>query len=536
MAQEIAGTGSTDTEPLPVDYPWHAYFPFALPIPLAFAAAFLLTRLYRWAVLRAMRSGRDRGAGAPPAVAAEPACGTDRPEIPGLAIEIVGPGSPRIPVHGGDTLEAAGRRQRRWLAGIYTAAGLVHAASTTLIWLSFVEGLELFPKRVAVVLLFCLWPLLVTLAMLTFPRVRLSFMGPLVLGFFISAGGIWFLHSAALLASGGRWNVFTLLILGGAALIELGVPLVLASAYLVWAARRHVRTRTSGQMAAIDAVWLVATMLVLLPALFTYLPDPPHAARCLALLLPYLAYRLVLRAGFAVRARIGRVESPRTLLLLRVFRASRRSTRLLRSLEHDWRNIGPITLIAGEDLAAATLDADEFLDFLSGRLRRRLVGDHASLERRFRSRRSDPDLDGRYRIQEFLCSDVTWKDAFHRLAAEADAVLMDLRGFSPSNQGCLYEIAQLVDRVPASRIVLLEDEETDVTFLHESLQTLWQEMAPSSPNATGGAGTLRVLRSGRRTGREQRTLAGLLRGAAGSGDEPPTAPSRRSRRQRQSPS
>jgi hypothetical protein len=94
-----------------------------------------------------------------------------------------------------------------------------------------------------------------------------------------------------------------------------------------------------------------------------------------------------------------------------------------------------------------------------------------------------------------------------RLAQDAAAVLMDLRGFSPANQGCIFEIEELLATVPLQRIVLLVDRMSDLPFLEQTLQDAWRALPGESPNAAPGTHRLRILHA---TGRPRRTLATLL--------------------------
>jgi hypothetical protein len=56
-----------------------------------------------------------------------------------------------------------------------------------------------------------------------------------------------------------------------------------------------------------------------------------------------------------------------------------------------------------------------------------------------------------------------------RLVHESDAVLMDLRGFSRDNAGCVFELHELVRLVPLDRVVFVVDRRTDETLLAETL-------------------------------------------------------------------
>lgn len=106
------------------------------------------------------------------------------------------------------------------------------------------------------------------------------------------------------------------------------------------------------------------------------------------------------------------------------------------------------------------------------------------------------------------------KLASSRLASESDAVLMDLRGFSIHNRGCIYEITELINLVPLERVLLLIDGRTDEEFLRQTAEQAWDDMRATSPNRSGYPGRLRLFRfSGSRRG-ELRRLLGALSVAA----------------------
>jgi hypothetical protein len=69
-----------------------------------------------------------------------------------------------------------------------------------------------------------------------------------------------------------------------------------------------------------------------------------------------------------------------------------------------------------------------------------------------------------------------------KLAAGADAVLMDLRTFSQANQGCVFELQQVLASVPLERVVFLIDDTTDRAFLEAVLQGSWRDLDADSPN------------------------------------------------------
>jgi len=69
-----------------------------------------------------------------------------------------------------------------------------------------------------------------------------------------------------------------------------------------------------------------------------------------------------------------------------------------------------------------------------------------------------------------------------RLARDSDAVLMDLRGFLPDNQGCVFEINELLNVMPLDRVVFVVDATTDLAFLRETFAAGWAALAADSPN------------------------------------------------------
>jgi hypothetical protein len=57
-----------------------------------------------------------------------------------------------------------------------------------------------------------------------------------------------------------------------------------------------------------------------------------------------------------------------------VFSLAKRSERLFDAFGAHWRYLGPIQLISGPDLATTTIEPHEFLEFLTGKLARRFIG------------------------------------------------------------------------------------------------------------------------------------------------------------------
>ena len=184
---------------------------------------------------------------------------------------------------------------------------------------------------------------------------------------------------------------------------------------------------------------------------------------------------------------------PVRLLLLRTFGARERSSRLLRDLTRQWRWIGSVELITAPDLASETLEPDEFLDFIRGRLPQHFVTDATHVERRLHELDLRPDRDGRYRVNELLCQEHTWQLALEGLVAVVDAVLIDLRDFSPRNSGVLHEVQRLVALLPLSRVVALIDQTTDRDAVQAALVRAAALAPPSSPLRTDPDPAFRVV-------------------------------------------
>jgi hypothetical protein len=97
---------------------------------------------------------------------------------------------------------------------------------------------------------------------------------------------------------------------------------------------------------------------------------------------------------------------------------------------------------------------------------------------------------------------------------------MDLRSFSRTNQGCVYELGELLAAVPLDRVVFVVDASTDRPFLEATLQDLWQRIPAGSPNRALPAPRARLFEVRGSSAGMVRTLLALL--FAG-GSEPPAA-------------
>jgi hypothetical protein len=334
-----------------------------------------------------------------------------------------------------------------------------------------------------------LWAMyaLPTVYLLLFLNRRVRSIGPVLLAFmlFAAAGA----HFATVFMS-ARPELFASASFATGTPVELwifGFPLFGMAVFAIpgwlvmrWLGRRYHRKRFSDQSFVFDGIWLFASLLLCQSLMW----EAGFAGW--AGLAAFVAWKLVCRFGLAPIAHGARVRPPAHLLLLRVFGFQRRTERLFSALSARWRYAGPIQLIAAPDLATANIEPGELLDFLAGRLRRAFIRDTVDLDRRFAERDVHPDPDGRFRVNEFFCTGDTWQAAVVRLMKDAHLVAMDLRGFTPANQGCLYEIETLMATVPAARIAFLVDATTDLDLLRRTLANALARLDPASPNAGGG--------------------------------------------------
>jgi hypothetical protein len=273
----------------------------------------------------------------------------------------------------------------------------------------------------------------------------------------------------------------------------LGMLLFLPLGWLAIALLRRLYDAKafSEQTLVFDSIWLFQTLILC--------GSTVHAAGLVGWLglVAFAVYKLTTWIGLRPLATAAARRSPARLLLLRTFGFRRRSERFFDLLGARWRYAGPIQLIAAPDLAGRAIDPDEFVDFLSGRLRHRFVIEPGDLERRLAEVDNQPDPDGRYRVNELFCGNDAWRPAVTRLMANSDLVAMDLRGFTASNQGCLFELQSLIDTVPVARVVLVTDRSTDAPFLQQTLTECWRRMDAGSPNRQT-VGALTLLETGQR--------------------------------------
>ena len=482
----------------------------------------LLLRAYRRSITRGMRrSGTAAAPLSPPPPWARQA-GTHIAVLP-----VTGAG--RVALLG----RAEGRARR--VQVLFAVVGILYGFGVT-VSLTVIEGLPWLPGRTALLSLMYAWPTVPTvLALSSVSRrgrqiVWGAYLAALVV--LMTVGGLSLLEIVTLalvlvavpalfvLATGARalrgaaWFVvpalmltvtplaFVLVVLvpylrhsenpvtyGWWFLLAcLGIVLVAVAVSVAYGwcfTRAYRRKWASDQTVLLMQWWFLAALWV------TLILSTRGGPAALLALAPYLLLVLVLLVAAAL-ARPS-TDPPVRLLLLRTFGSRGRSTRLFRDLTKQWRWIGSVELIIAPDLASETLEPDEFLDFVYGRLPQRFVRDEASLRERLRTLDLAPDRDGRYRINELLCHDDMWRPAVEALATETDAVLIDLRGFSPRHAGVAYELERLVALVPLTRVVAVVDASTDTETLRLALDRAAALAPASSPLLSDPAPALHTV-------------------------------------------
>lgn len=347
---------------------------------------------------------------------------------------------------------------------------LINLAGTLLVALVFLRRVRSAGPLVLALLLAMAFAAQALLALLTWLVADADTLAPLS-------------QAVGALGLSARQLVFVVTLAG----LVLGVGL--AWPLLRWLGRRYQARAFSDQSLLIDALFGIYAFT------HTIGPAATDARWYLLGLGAFVAARLVRGALQRAPAPVpSPVQSPaRALLLLRVFRLGPRSEALFDRLRRLWLPHGPLRMIAGPDLAAATAAPHELLDWLAGRLSSHFVADGAQLAQRLQQLQAGTDPDGRHRVDTLFCRDQVWRDAVLRLAAQADAVLMDLRSYGRGNDGCAWEIGQLLHHVPLQRVLLLVDGSTDRARLQATLDAAAATLPAASPNAGGQGGPVRLM-------------------------------------------
>lgn len=181
---------------------------------------------------------------------------------------------------------------------------------------------------------------------------------------------------------------------------------------------------------------------------------------------------------------------PPTLLVLRVFQQDANVQDIFDRVIERWRLTGNTVLIAGTDLLERTIDADDIFTFIDGRLGERFIHSPADVPHRLAAFEWQPDVEGRYRVNECYCHDTTWQEALTELVRVSDIVLMDLRNFVAENKGCLHELSVLSTTPGLRRVVVLINDQTHLAAAQAAVATapdkrfVWLSQQGKTPLAT----------------------------------------------------
>lgn len=321
---------------------------------------------------------------------------------------------------------------------------------------------------------------------------------------------------ATLLTSAGA--LLLSLSVGARAIVWVSAGGAVAGGLMAWPllagiATLYRRRLISDQSLLVDSVWFLHGLFA---AMFG--SNRGLTIIVLAACVPFLVFKVVSRLGFAITGReAGR---PRNLLLLRVFALGDRSKELFRAIAMPWRHTGPVRLITGPDLATETIEPHEFLDFMGRKLARHFIDGADTLTNRLRDLESRRDFDGRYRVEELFCHDDTWTMALQALIREEHFVLMDLRGFSTKNKGCVFEVQELLNTVPLNRTLFVIDRTTDETFLRVTFDAVWALLGATSPNRESPEPQVRLFHL---TALDRTTVRALAHAIVGNTESLPSA-------------
>jgi hypothetical protein len=540
-----------------------------IAVPLAFFVSIGLLGLYRRAVLRTMGTRANIGPTEP--VLLETSTLPQEPVQTPLNIVILEATSSRTASSPEDLYTSLLRAPWR-AAAIYVVAGLCYALVMTIVFLAATQS-EFYPLQFLIPFWYYAWPVVVTICLVAaatwrtrFIVVSTYFLMLVPLGAIARSGNsvfnwgqialLWlltnFLAAVVLLAFlnrrvravGPLVLTFVILAVTGSLLLPfivgndrrldltlirtgralglngngvfiglfvLGFLLfgVIGWLMLQWIGDWYKQKKISEQSITMDAIWLLFGVFQSIGLFFE------GEIWFLTSLLSFVVYKIISWAGFSWLARKTRPswKNP-NLLLLRVFSLGKRSERLFDLLGMHWRYVGNIRLIAGPDLATTTMEPHEFLDFLSGKLARRFIDSAQTFDLRISEMDVQPDRDGQFRVNDFFCYEDTWKMVLSRLAGESHIVLMDLRGFSSLNAGCVFEISELINAVPLGQVLFIIDETTDEQFLRQIMKQSWDHMRPTSPNRQSTSRVLSLFRLRGLSDKELRQLLNALSIAA----------------------
>jgi hypothetical protein len=180
-------------------------------------------------------------------------------------------------------------------------------------------------------------------------------------------------------------------------------------------------------------------------------------------------------------------ETPLKMLFLWIFGSHKSTDSLFLGLGALWRLVGTTQFLRDEDFS--------FEPLALMRPRNFIATTPEEVMARIKGFRTTPHWSGMYYTNVIWCNDAVWQFAFDILLDDTDIVFMDICGFSKQNSGCIYELNNLINRLPTSRFVLLIDQTTDKGFLLQTLRRAWEGMAVNSPNRMPAASPIQIFQT-----------------------------------------
>jgi len=153
--------------------------------------------------------------------------------------------------------------------------------------------------------------------------------------------------------------------------------------------------------------------------------------------------------------------APKRLLLLRAFGGPDERQDLLDALRDTWRRVGAIDIIVERDVATGMLQPDMLAAFVLRRTGGQFLGSAQHALDWLNEHPAAIEGDARYPENAAFCLNNAWKQAFIPIVKSADVVLMDLRDFDMTHEGCVWELEQLRNYEFLRRVVFLRNDRTD---------------------------------------------------------------------------
>jgi hypothetical protein len=272
-----------------------------------------------------------------------------------------------------------------------------------------------------------------------------------------------------------------------------GSILLLIAGFVLAAPHRYLTTFTFSVWFGLNLIFLAPIVYAAIRSFIQGLTGQPETG---ALVVFFLAggilavYGLLIYILASTLRRQVAANRPLNLLFLWVFNSGTNARSSMIGVRSLWRFLGPMQFLRGGDL---TVDMGDLVRKEKAEL---VVDTPEELERSLKAFSYAPNWSGMYTENALLCGDAVWKSAVHSFLGSAEVVVMNLCGFSETNQGCLYELGVLFDTYPIKRILFLVDDTTDLDFLLETLKQNWSNMSIESPNYTDPSAAVRIYQMG----------------------------------------